>query len=233
MARPANPLTAALKAKEKRAAGVFMTVTQHAALEALPDSEEGAVPLTALESVFPNAPRPTIHGYLERLFKWGYIDRVQRQVEDPEYRRAAHVHRFTRPIFHYWRTPAGDHALAHCVIVDKLASERAFHRRVTEPDPYFKLYNVTRGAVTFRATCAAFGITNDQEWRALRDAPRPKRDAFHAAWTQAMYDACAADGTPIADQLAPPNPKAKHGMRPKHWQTPWTEADAIDSEEED
>lgn len=59
----------------------------------------------------------------------------------------------------------------------------------------------TRADVTYRATLRSFGLPetscNRPRPPELCALPRPQRDAFEAAWTEAMYDAAAAAGEPV------------------------------------
>jgi len=174
------PTDAALRALERRV------------LALVPDDPARAVATGDLLSHLRVSDR-TVYRALRRLEQRGAV--VVRRV--PMSRPGRNGHRYTLLVQCCHRTPLGaqlalDDEPAACAPSAPIVAPSAPALR--DDDPLLDPHNTTVGAVTFRLAMQACGLTT---LRALTDLPPARRRQFEAIWTRAMYDACAAAGTPI------------------------------------
>jgi hypothetical protein len=105
----------------------------------------------------------------------------------------------TQRFFLYWRTPKGT-ALADAHLNDEAQRPTVHEQKENGPA-------VTRADIAYRATLRAFGLPECSVAKPrppeLCALPRAQRDAFEAAWTEALYAAAEAAGEPVARHKEP------------------------------
>jgi len=198
-------MTAPFKPRAKPARLIISHAMQEL-LHALGDAPADARSLADL-TVFLARPDPAVM----KLWRHGYLVRERRH--DPPNPAKPTLNRVVR--WWYYRSRAGRELLEELMGREYTAS---WHQVVLESDcplldddGLLADHNRQRGSLTFKATMHAFQIADITDFYRLA---LPKRRAFEAAWTRAMYDACAAAGTPIIVDRQPHDQyRAKHAAR--------------------
>lgn len=166
-----------------------LTVLLQRILRAMGDGPDSAMSMQMIAQLAAvNRPEDRIR----QLLLAGYLERAAR-VDPPEPGAVRGVVRYW-----YWRAPAGTAILRE---IGAFSDDQAavFRPVILEQKPkpqfddsgYYKPENNSRDAVTFRDTMHQFGLAGIKQYYTM-DRRTSRR--FHAAWTRAMYAACAADG---------------------------------------
>lgn len=175
----------------------LITAVQQAVLRVMGDGPSDGLSLTEVERLLPQVKQA--RSCLYRLYERGWLARERRH--DPETPR-------TNPYatncwrFFFWRSEQGTEILRRLdagagvwlMTPEEEATRAAVHPRAHDDEALLAPTNMSRGAVTFRATMADFGLRTAEEVEAMS---LPTWRAFHDRWTEHMKAACAAAGEPI------------------------------------